>query len=148
MDQVNPFVLKRLMTSVLLVGALLGGTACASGGGSGSSSSGSSTSGREEITREDIDSNARYTNAMEIIRAIRPFWLSVARGAPNTFGGGGQPSEPVVFRDGVRFGGLSSLLGVNLNDVERMRHLNSSDATTLYGTGYFGGAIQIFTRGR
>jgi outer membrane cobalamin receptor len=133
---------KRGASSLLILTTLLGASACASGGASG----GSGTSGNpDEITREQIVENSNYSNAMEIIRVIRPRWLRAARGqGTSTFSSGG-PVEPVVILDGVRFGELASLRQISLNIVGRMVYLDARDATTLYGTGYMGGAIQIFT---
>ena len=134
---------KRLATSAMLMVALVGTSACASGGGGGGSSSGNP----DFITREDIVANTAFANAMEIIRQIRPRWLRAARGQGTaTFGSGGSAVEPVVFLDGVRFGGLGSLRDISLTNVVHMDYLDSREAPTLYGTGYMGGAIQVVTR--
>lgn len=132
---------KRFATSVLLVGALVGASGCASASGSG----GGTSSNPDLITREDIVANSSFTNALEIVRQIRPRWLRATRGT--TFSSGG-PSEPVVFLDGIRFGDLASLRSINLVNVDHLQFLSPQDATTLYGTGYMGGAIQIVSRSR
>ena len=128
---------KRVATSALLMVALMGGAACASGGGGGGSSS------SDEITQEDINSDHGRSNAMDLIQEMRPLWLTASRA--RTFVSGAEIG-PVVVVDGLRFGDLASLRQINLNMVIRMRYLSAADATTLYGTGYIGGAIQIFTR--
>jgi hypothetical protein len=138
MGQGRVFDLKRVATFALLVGALTGATACASGGGVRSNSS------PNEITREDIAANPDASTAMDLVRRIRPRWVTTSR--TRTFGSGGADVEPVVVLDGVRFGSADSLTQINLINVIRIRYLNSNDATTLYGTGYMGGAIQVFTR--
>jgi hypothetical protein len=52
----------------------------------------------------------------------------------------------VVFRDGVRLGGLEYLDDMDMLDVWEFRYLSASDATNRYGTGYPGGIILVFTR--
>lgn len=131
-------VTKRFALSVLLAGALVGASACASSTGGGGASS-----NPDLITRADIVENPNFTNALELIRQIRPRWLRATRGT--TFSSGG-PQEAVVFLDGIRFGDLGSLRSINLVNVDHMEFLDGRDATTLYGTGYMGGAIQIVSR--
>jgi len=134
--------LKRVATAALLVGAVAGGTACASGGGGGGG--GNNSGPPNEITREQIAGDHGLTTAIDLIRRLRPRWLTTSR--TRTLGSTSAGIEPVVMLDGLRFGDLSSLGQINLNNVIRMTYLSATDATTLYGTGYMGGAIQVFTR--
>jgi hypothetical protein len=43
-------------------------------------------------------------------------------------------------------GGLSALDGMEIREIEEIRFISASDATTRYGTGYPGGIIEVFTR--
>jgi hypothetical protein len=141
MGSTRVLYLKRLVTRAVVLGVLLGTAACASSGGGGGSGS-----NPDEITREDILANPSYTNAFDLISSIRSRWLRASRGQGASFSSGGATQEPIVMLDGVRYGEIGSLRMINLNLVIRMRYLSATDATTLYGTGYVGGAIQVFTR--
>jgi hypothetical protein len=44
-------------------------------------------------------------------------------------------------------GDLSFLRSIRTNQVEEIRHMSGSDATTRYGTGYGGGTIEVRSRG-
>ena len=44
--------------------------------------------------------------------------------------------------------GWNRLSVLDLEDIERLVYLNAADATTRYGTGFVGGVIQVFTKGR
>jgi len=48
--------------------------------------------------------------------------------------------------DGRVRGELADLYGISIDDIETMRYLSASDATTRYGTGYIGGVIEVTTR--
>jgi hypothetical protein len=43
-------------------------------------------------------------------------------------------------------GGLDVLEGLYVREIQEMRFLSASDATTRYGTGYPGGIIEVVTR--
>ena len=43
-------------------------------------------------------------------------------------------------------GELDVLRQLNTANIETMRYLSASDATTKYGTGFLGGAIEVDTR--
>lgn len=126
---------QRIMAATLLAAA----AACASGGGGGSSGG-----SMNEITYEQIQ-EANVSTAMQVVQRLRPRWLRPVRGN-GTFTG--PPPEAVVMLDGVRYGGLSTLADINAAVVQRMQYISATEATTIYGTGYMGGAIQVFTRGR
>jgi hypothetical protein len=54
---------------------------------------------------------------------------------------------PGVIVDGTpQAGGVESLRSMRASDASELRFLNSSDATTRYGTGYTAGAIVVSTR--
>jgi hypothetical protein len=123
----------------LTVGALLGVTACVSGGVSSSSLGGP----QNEISREQVEASPHLETAMAVVQRLRPSWLRPRNQGTFTSGG---PIDAVVFVDGVRFGVLSSLNQISSFDVQSMEFMSSSDATTLYGTGYIGGIIHVHTR--
>lgn len=92
---------------------------------------------RDRITAEEIEAaNAR--TAMDVIRRLRPFWVRP--------GGTRGASYPVVYADNVRLGGLEHLDNVFVEDIEEIRFLSASDATTFFGTGHDAGVIQLILR--
>lgn len=90
------------------------------------------------ITRQQIlDANVR--TAYEVVRKLQPSWL---RERPR----GGGTADPVrVYVDGVNRGDVSQLRFFDAVTIAEMRHLNSSDATTRFGTGHTSGAILVFS---
>jgi len=42
---------------------------------------------------------------------------------------------------------LVDLYQISTNNIETMRYLSASDATTRYGIGFIGGVIEVTTRG-
>ena len=97
----------------------------------------------DRITREELDEIPALT-AREAIQRLRPSWLrpriSTVRGSSGT------RHTATVFLDGTPRGGLSTLDGMDIRDIEEMRFISASDATTRYGTGYPGGIIDVSTR--
>ena len=49
--------------------------------------------------------------------------------------------------DNVRMGGVDFLLNIPLDRVTEIRYFDASDATTKWGTGVAGGAIEVITTG-
>ncbi|MFW6202644.1 MAG: hypothetical protein ACOC8B_08695, partial [Gemmatimonadota bacterium] len=123
-----------LVVTAIAIG--VGGCAAVTAGGSGGSS--------DVITLEQIEA-ASGSTAYEIIREIRPRFLT-SRGAVR-LSADADPSdtEPVVYVDGVRFGELDSLHNLQKSDLMEIRRLSSGDATTRFGTGHVGGAILVTT---
>lgn len=106
---------------------------CASGGGEGGTRSDPNL-----ITAEEL---ANYTSltCLEVIQRLRPRWLQRR----------GSEQNPVVYQDGSRIGFAEDVLaGMVVTTVESMRYLDSSNATTRYGTGHGAGAIEVTTRRR
>lgn len=126
-------------TSVLIFLALpfLVG-ACASTGGSGVSRSST------VISTEEIDALPGLQTAYEAVEQLRPNWLrtrgSVSLQAP------AEASFPVIFMNGRRYGDMNSLRSIPINDVGSARYMSAREATTLHGTGYPAGIIDILTR--
>ena len=77
-------------------------------------------------------------SAWEAVERFNRRWLSPARG--------GAYARVVI--DGTDRRDLSILRRFSADGVESLRFLRSSDATTKYGTGFTGGAIEVTSRGR
>jgi hypothetical protein len=79
---------------------------------------------------------------LTLIQRARPVWLQT-RPARSTQG----ESPIVVVFDGVpREPGLDPLRGFKVGDVQEVRRLNASDATTRFGTVMTAGAILVLTK--
>jgi hypothetical protein len=115
----------------VLVLVLLVAPACAS---SGSGGSGGSGGGPNLITRAELDQNPTLS-AYDAIQRLRGGWLQ-----------GRSNQEPVVLMDGAPMGGLAFLRSIQASQLEDIRRMSATDATTRYGTGYGGGTIEL--RGR
>ncbi len=100
----------------------------------------STRSSREPITVEELVSHQRLSNALEAVQSLRPRWLR-PRG-PASFSGA---APVIVFMDNVRMGGVDFLLGIPLDRVTQIRYFDAADATTKWGTGVAGGAIEVVT---
>jgi len=116
----------------------LGLTACASGGGGASSRPAGATSNR--IVRAEIELLPPM-DALTGIQRLRPRWLQ-SRAGSGVVGAEG----PVLYVDGARRTDSSDLATMRVSEVEQMNYMSASDATTRYGTGHGGGAIQVTTR--
>lgn len=97
---------------------------------------------RNLITEAEIDaSTTTHRDLYEAVRALRPRWLrergpeSVSRGAVVR-----------IYLDGMRIGGPTELRNVDPQRVKRIEYLDSSAATTQFGSDHSRGAILIFTR--
>ncbi len=82
-------------------------------------------------------------SAYEAVETLNPRWLQT-RGSTPILG----PSYARVVVDRTVRGELADLYRISTNDIETMRYLSASDATTRYGTGYPGGVIEVTTRRR
>ncbi len=112
--------------------------------GCSTASSGSrSLQARNVITAEEVQ-ELNVSSAYEAIQHLRPHFLQT-RGQASIQ----DPSAgvPVVYVNGVRYGSPGTLQGIRAVDVEEIRYLSASDATTRYGTGHVGGVIEVRTRG-
>lgn len=130
---------------------------CASGG-AGSTGGGDDLGGNADlITLAEIEAAPTGT-AFDVVNLLRPRWLRPRTRGTSGFGttqvdpitgGSADPSGggtlPVIFMDNTRFGDIGSLRSISSSIIERMEYMDARDATTLYGTGYDGGVIQVFT---
>lgn len=120
-----------LFALVLLV--FLSGCAASSAGVDGASTRRSSTL----ITEEEFAEVVTIGTLWDAIERLRSPWLRSR---------GGRTGYPVVFVNGTRFGELDSLRAIQVTDVATARLVSAGDATTLYGTGYPAGIIDVRTR--
>ena len=91
------------------------------------------------VTRDQLD--ARDKDALEVIRRLRPSWLT-PRGRTSLSDG---QSYAAVFVDDVLYGSVESLRGISSDDIYRIYFMGATDATTRYGTGYPAGIIHVQT---
>jgi len=96
----------------------------------------------DHITQQELQEleNVLVLTARQAIRRLRPTWL---RPRSSTVGG---RHTPVVFRDGIKMGDLTTLDEMDMREIMEFRYLSASDATNRYGTGYPGGVILVFTK--
>jgi hypothetical protein len=120
----------RLAAFAVLALTLAG---CAGGGGGGGGTArGSST----RIVADELTTVGQL-DLFDAVNRLRPTWLRP----------GSRGTMPGVIVDGTpQAGGVESLRSMRASDASELRFLNSSDATTRYGTGYTAGAIVVSTR--
>lgn len=82
------------------------------------------------------------STAYDAVATLRPEWL-VRRGRVSVR----NPSagELVIYVDGIRQGGVTSLRGVSAGSVLQMEYLDGPSATVQFGTGHGGGVILVRT---
>ena len=130
--------MRATLSSLLL---LLVVSACASGGTGGSATGGNPT----QITTEQLrELDPEGLSAHQVVERLRPNWLRTRASA--TFGGGSTAPLPRVVMDGAPMGDITDLERIRATEVAGMSFLNSSDATTRFGTNYPAGAILVRTR--
>ena len=96
------------------------------------------------IVRAEFEGMGNQT-AYRAVANLRPRWLQPVRGASFVF----EPAYARVIIDQSMRGDLQELRSLVANDVATMRRLSPVDATTKYGGGFPGGAIEVTTtRGR
>lgn len=120
---------------VFAVTLLLALGGCASGGGGGGDTARPEGSTSNRIVRAELEPLVELS-AMQAIQRLRSRWL---RNRP------GLRTEPVLYVDGSRRGGLDELDSLRAADVEQIDYMNSSDASTRFGTGHSAGAILVTT---
>lgn len=114
------------LLTLLLAAATL--AACATGG---SGNDDGPRGSRDHIVRAELESLSQL-NAFQAVERLRPNWLRSRVGR-----------TPEAIIDGSPSSSLGVLRSIRATDVEEMRFLSASDATTRYGTGYDGGAIVV-----
>ena len=120
--------------SSLALPFLLAAGACAT-------TSDSSGGSRNVITAEEL-AEVEASSAFDAIQKLRPAFLR--RGRVNYEDD--TMSHPIVYLDGLRFGGVDELRHIRSGELIRIEYLNGSDATLRYGTGHKGGVLLLTTR--
>ena len=127
----RPLPAKSLMLVVFALTIGLAG--CASGGGGGSD--GAPRRSTNRIVADEL-ATLQQLDCYQAIQRLRPNWLRTRGSSP-----------PQILVDGSRqSGGLDLLRSYRAADVEEMRFISGTDATTRFGTGFDGGAIMLTTR--
>lgn len=94
------------------------------------------------ITADEILATHLPT-AFEVIERLRPQFLRT-RGPTSAL----RDTRIIVFQDNLNLGGVEMLRQIRAADVREIRFLNSSDATTRFGSGFPAGVISVTSRGR
>jgi hypothetical protein len=94
---------------------------------------------QEEIAAEGTDTR----NVLELVRRLRPFWITPARGQSSI--NLGTPA-PVVYVNDMRRGPPSVLQEYSTASVKEIRHLRGTEATTRFGLNHENGAILLILR--
>jgi hypothetical protein len=93
------------------------------------------------ITRQQLEA-LETMSAYDAIQRLRPTWLQ-SRGPTSLLSG---PTLPRVHINDSRSRTIDELRSLSVIEVELIEYRNATDATTLYGTGYPGGVIEVRTR--
>jgi hypothetical protein len=109
------------------------------------------------LTEEEL-APYRAQDVYQAVRRLRSIWLN-ARGSQGTWQPAANPDElPTraddagesqiqVYIDGVRdMRGIEALRDLSVEVVQEVRHMNSRDATMMYGTDHGAGAILVTTK--
>ena len=128
-------MLTRAHSPLLSVAVLLA-TGCVSSG----ESSGAGRS-RDLITAEELMA-VPHNTTFEAVRALRPRWLLPRNMASLR---NQQRHTPRVYVDGQFRGEIDELTRLAPHEVEEIRFMSASDATTRFGTNHIAGAIVVTT---
>jgi hypothetical protein len=124
-------MLKTGLLALVLAGAACGGRSAAP----------ERPSHSRVLTYEQIHTyNA--SNALDLIRALRPVWLQKRGQQSLNFEG-----DIMVYLDNVRYGTVQVLRSIPTTGITRIEYFDASAATQRWGTGHSHGAIAISTRG-
>ena len=96
---------------------------------------------RDVITRAQIEATPSQ-DAYDLVQRLRPEFLR-ERGVSSITRG---RALPVVYMDGVRRGGPEMLKTVRSNEIEEIRFISATDATTRWGSEHTAGAIELKMR--
>lgn len=132
-----------LKLTVVTAAALLA-VSCASSGTPARSDSGVRQSSRDRsvLTQQELaGSGAR--DAYHAVQILRPGWL---RPHGPTSMSDPTPAAVIVYVDGQRYGGASTLEQFRMGSFKELRYITGTDATSRWGTGHGGGVIYLSTR--
>ena len=130
------------MRSTIAILGLVLVAACSSAATKSSTAAAAPRGSRDLISRAQIDQMS-VQDAYEIVSRMRPEYLREQRG-PSSVNRGAVLA--VVYIDGVRRGGPEALRGLRPGEVEEIRFMTATDATTRYGTDHAAGVIEIKSR--
>ncbi len=138
----------RSLVGVLAIGSL---GACASGGSKAPAAAPSTTAANTNtasrrgsanlILQAEIEGTHLET-IYEVLERLRPNMMRT-RGQMGRLSSGAGMSTIKVYLNGTLIGDTSALRGIQASSVKQVEYLNSSDATTRFGTGNDAGAILV-----
>lgn len=94
------------------------------------------------ITADEISRISAMT-AYDVVKRLRPHFL-VSRGPTSI--ADPRPTTPVVYLDGVRFGDVSALVGIEASRIAAIRYISGPEAQQRFGSDNVGGAILVSTK--
>ena len=94
------------------------------------------------ITADEI-SRVNAMTAYDVVKRLRPHFL-VSRGPTSI--ADTRPTTPVVYLDGIRYGDISSLVGIEASRVATIRYITGPEAQQRFGSDNVGGAILVSTK--
>ena len=80
-------------------------------------------------------------SAYDVLTNRRPRWLHARGMLPSDEG-------PLVYLEGVRYGGCEMLKSIEASTIAELRFLDARDATTRFGSGHTSGIILVTLRRR
>jgi len=100
---------------------------------------------RDLLTREEIEKSAQKgQDLLQVVRSLRPHFLSAPRGVRSMMNG--PPAPVVLYVDDVRRSGIDELKLIKPELVEEVRYLEPSRAQDQYGITHSGGAVLVTLR--
>jgi hypothetical protein len=93
------------------------------------------------VTRAEMDA-VHAADAYALLQRLRPQFLR-SRGSVSMRNS--SDSDPLVYLNNVRHGGVMSLRDIQVTDIQEIRFISASDATTRWGTGHGSGVIMVRT---
>ena len=137
--------MRRLFVIAALTAIPLLGAACAS---SGTSTPRAAESSPDRITSVEIEATTGASNAYDLIRRLRPRWLT-GGGVSSIAQGQVAGQVLLVYLDGNRLGTSESLRNLNVTGIKSMQYYDAVRAATVLrevGSEPIAGAIVISTR--
>ena len=102
---------------------------------------------RDVLTKEEIQAPAQKDrDLLQIIRSLRPHFLSAPRGVRSMVNGG--PAAVQLYVDDSHRPSLDELKMIKPENVEEVRYLEPNRAQDQYGITHSGGAILVKLRGK
>jgi hypothetical protein len=95
---------------------------------------------RNVIRAADL-AGGSYSDAFDVVQRLNGQWLRV-RGSASF----NRQEQVMVHVNNVPSGGVAALRRVQATDIAEIRHLDGTEATQRFGTGYGAGVILVTTR--